>query len=177
MPVQIGAKPDSGFSDPLGMLQDCHRRIQFFVRVLGEVARRAQGRALTWEEWSAVEGAVRYFRESGPRHNRDEEESVFPRLRKLASGLLHAEMERLESEHEEAEALHEETVRLYAMWHAGHGLPQDEEARLLEVTERLRKLYEEHIRIEEEQVFPRAARSLDAATIATIGAEFKARRA
>jgi hemerythrin-like domain-containing protein len=159
------------------MLQDCHRRIQSFVHVLGEVARRAQGRALTGEEWTAVEGAVRYFRESGPRHNRDEEESVFPRLRARGFPVLQAEMERLEGEHEEADALHEETVRLYAKWHASHGLPQDEEARLLAVTHRLQALYEEHIRIEEERVFPRAAQSLDAATLATIGQEFKARRA
>ena len=177
MPVQIGARPDSGFEDPIGMLQDCHRRIKFFVHVLGEVARRAQGRALTREEWTTVEGAVRYFRESGPRHNEDEEKSVFPRLRTLGSAALRAEMERLEREHEEAGALHEETVRLYAKWRADHGLAPDEEARLLAVTHRLQALYEEHIQIEEERVFPRAAQGLDAATVAAIGAEFKARRA
>lgn len=177
MPVQIGAKPDSGFDDPIGMLTDCHRRIEHFIRVLAQVAQRAQGRALTCEEWTAVEGAVRYFRESGPRHNHDEEDSVFPRLRKLGTAQLQAEMERLENEHEEATALHEETVRLYATWRADHGLPPGEEARLLAATQRLQQLYEEHIRIEEQRVFPHATQELDAATLATIGREFKERRA
>jgi len=177
MPVQIGAKPDSGFDDPIGMLTDCHRRIKWFASVLAQVARRAQGRALTCEEWTAVEGALRYFRESGLRHNRDEEDSVFPRLRALVSAALQTEMERLESEHEHADALHVETVRLYAKWRADHGLPPDEEARLMATTQRLQQLYEAHICVEEERVFQRATQVFDAATMATIGQEFKKRRA
>lgn len=177
MPVQIGAKPDSGFDDPIGMLTDCHRRIQWFAGVLNQVARRAQGRALTCEEWTAVEGALRYFRESGPRHNHDEEDSVFPRLRALGSIALQAEMDRLEAEHEEAEALHVETLRLYAKWRADHGLPADEETRLLAATERMQQLYDAHIRVEEERVFPQAAQALDATTMTAIGQEFKERRA
>ncbi len=176
MPVQIGAEPDSGFDDPIGMLTDCHRRIKWFTSVLAQVAVRAQGRALTCEERTAVEGALHYFRESGPRHNHDEEDSVFPRLRLLGSATLQAEIERLEGEHAEADALHLEVVRLYAKWGADHGLPQDEEARLLATTQRLQQLYEAHIRVEEERVFPRATQVLDAATMATIGQEFKKRR-
>lgn len=30
MAFQIGAKPDSSFDDPIGMLKDCHRRIESF---------------------------------------------------------------------------------------------------------------------------------------------------
>ena len=43
MSVQIGAKPDSGFDDPLGMLKDCHRRIEHFLGILRLVAERATG--------------------------------------------------------------------------------------------------------------------------------------
>jgi hypothetical protein len=45
MAVQIGARPDSGFDDPIGMLKDCHRRIERFLGILCQVARQAQGRA------------------------------------------------------------------------------------------------------------------------------------
>jgi hypothetical protein len=34
MAIQIGAKPDSGFDDPIGMLKDCHRRIEHFLNIL-----------------------------------------------------------------------------------------------------------------------------------------------
>lgn len=47
MGMQIGAKPDSGFNDPIGMLKDCHRRIEHFLGILCVVAKRAQGRGLT----------------------------------------------------------------------------------------------------------------------------------
>jgi hypothetical protein len=31
MVIQIGGRPDSGFDDPLGRPQDCHRRIERFL--------------------------------------------------------------------------------------------------------------------------------------------------
>jgi hypothetical protein len=76
--IQIGAKPDSGFDDPLGMLKDCHRRIEHFLGILCLVAERAQGRDLTEEEIAAVGAALNYFRLGGHRHTADEEESLFP---------------------------------------------------------------------------------------------------
>ena len=41
MAIPIGAKPDSGFDDPIGMLKDCHRRIEHFLNILCLVADRA----------------------------------------------------------------------------------------------------------------------------------------
>ena len=38
MGIQISAKPDSGFDDPLGMLKDCHRRIEHFLDIFCIVA-------------------------------------------------------------------------------------------------------------------------------------------
>ena len=54
MAIQIGAKPDSGFDDPIGMLKDCHRRIESFLGILCVVVDRAQGRNLTDEERDAL---------------------------------------------------------------------------------------------------------------------------
>ena len=80
MAVQIGAKLDSGFDDPIGMLKDCHRRIEHFLDILWVVADRAGNRSLTEEERSAVRSALQYFHVGGERHTRDEEQSLFPRL-------------------------------------------------------------------------------------------------
>jgi hemerythrin-like domain-containing protein len=175
MAVQIGAKPDSGFDDPIGMLKDCHRRIERFVGMLARVADQASGRPLTFQEHEAVEAALRYFRESGPRHNSDEEQSLFPRLEGMAD--VQADIARLEGEHQEADALHAEVTELFTAWLAGQ-TPGAEDARgLREMTHRLRDLYREHIGIEEDHVFPHAARSLDPATLQAIGREFQQRRA
>lgn len=40
MPVTIGAKRESDFTDPLGMLSDCHRRVERFLQALIKVTTR-----------------------------------------------------------------------------------------------------------------------------------------
>ena len=176
MPVQIGAKLDRGFDDPLGMLCDCHRRIERFLRVLCEMARRAQGRALSQEEQDAVRAALHYFREGGERHNRDEEDSLFPRLRLAGAADDLRRVEALEHEHADAGALHAAVNGLYTQWITAGALNDEESRELLDATARLEALYASHIAMEETVVFPHAAKLLDAGEIAAMGAEFRTRR-
>lgn len=176
MTVQIGAKPDSGFDNPIGMLSDCHRRIERFLDVLFRVVRRARSKALDSGEQAAVESALRYFRESGPRHNLDEEESLFPRLKEHGAAAVLDEMNRLLADHADAAPLHEEVDALYTRWIAEGGLSEPESARLVAITARLQQLYRDHIRVEEDLVFPCAAKLFDSKTVAAMGDEFKARR-
>lgn len=178
MAIQIGARPDSGFDDPLGMLKDCHRRIEHFLHILCTVAEQANGRALKEDEAAAVEAALHYFHVGGKRHTADEEQSLFPRL--LAVGGF-AELDRLESDHVEAGRLHAEVEDLYRAWIAqSHqlsvALEPGECVRLLAATARLRALYRDHIQIEDNAVFPKAAQILDRNAIGAIGREFRARR-
>ena len=65
MAIQIGAKHDSGFDDPIGMLTDCHRRIERFVHIFFRVAEQAGERALTSD---ASQRAA--LRGSGPEDSR-----------------------------------------------------------------------------------------------------------
>lgn len=177
MGIQIGAKPDAGFDDPIGMLKDCHRRIEQFLHVLCLVVERAPERPLSEEEAAAVQSALHYFRVGGQRHTADEEESLFPRMRAeqtTASALK--EIQALETDHREADDLHAAVEKLYTSWLERRALSTEELQRLRKATERLRQLYEGHIRIEENLVFPRAAEGLDGAALAQIGEEFRARR-
>lgn len=177
MPVQIGANLDSGFNDPLGMLQDCHRRIERFLAILCDVAERAHARALTSEEAAAVRVALAYFREGGRRHTADEEESLFPRMRSVAPAGTLDPLDHLEDDHREADQLHDDVDRLYTSWLGpGAALEPARQQALLDKTRRLRALYADHIRTEEATVFPAAARILDRDAIAAIGSEFRARR-
>ena len=177
MGIQIGAKPDAGFDDPIGMLKDCHRRIEQFLHVLCLVVDRAPGRPLSEEEAGAVKSALNYFRVGGQRHTADEEESLFPRMRaEHTTATALKEIEALESDHREGDDLHAAVEKLYTSWLEGSVLSSEDEQRLRAATERLKQLYEGHIRIEENLVFPRAAEGLDGPVLAQIGEEFRARR-
>ena len=176
MPVQIGAKLDSGFDDPLGMLQDCHRRIERFLAILCDVAERAHARALTDEEAAAIRASLAYFREGGRRHTADEEESLFPRMRNIAPAGTLDPLDALEGDHREADQLHDDVDRLYSSWLSAGTLDPALQTSMLEKTQRLRALYAEHIHTEEATVFPAAARLLDRDAIAAIGLEFRTRR-
>ena len=175
MAIQIGAKPDSGFDDPIGMLKDCHRRIESFLGILCVVVGRAQGRSLTNEERNAAQAALQYFRTGGQRHTVDEEESLFPRLRKSAADSF-KEIDRLEDEHHEANDLHGSVERLYSTWIESCGLGLEETQQLLSQTARLKQLYSDHIQVEETIVFARATEVLDNNAITAIGTEFRFRR-
>lgn len=98
----------SYLSEPTGLLSDCHNRIEMFLRSLAGVA-LVIDRPVTEEARTALESALRYFREAAAMHTADEEESLFPRLRQM----LHADVESaieklrpLEDEHRWAGALH-----------------------------------------------------------------------
>jgi iron-sulfur cluster repair protein YtfE (RIC family) len=177
MAVQIGAKPDSGFDDPIGMLKDCHRRIEHFLDILCLVAERAHTRPLTGEERSAVQAALQYFHLGGERHTADEEESLFPRLRGESAAGSFEEIARLESDHHRAAELHESVDWLFTAWISAGTLEVKDEQRLLSQTRGLKHLYAEHIQVEEGIVFPHALQLLDSRTIAAIGQEFRSRRA
>ena len=131
---------------------------------------------MTDEETAAVQAALQYFRLGGQRHNADEEESLFPRLRKADGGEELNDIQELESDHQDANRMHAKVEDLYEKWIRSGALAAQEREELLSDTERLKHLYSEHIRVEEQVVFPRAAKLLSAATISAIGQEFRARR-
>jgi hypothetical protein len=70
MPIVIGAKRESDFSDPIGMLGDCHRRIERFLNALLTLATSAKGGPLTSEQQTALAASLRYSRSGAQAHRR-----------------------------------------------------------------------------------------------------------
>lgn len=176
MSVQIGAKPDAGFDDPIGMLKDCHRRIEQFLRILGVVVERAAGRSLTDEEASAVQASLNYFRTGGRRHTADEEQSLFPRIRKECAADDSCDITRLEEDHNFADEWHAKVDALYSRWIADGALSAQDQKSLSDANHQLAQMYATHIDVEETVVFPFASKTLSRESLAAIGNEFKARR-
>jgi hemerythrin-like domain-containing protein len=179
MPITIGAKHESDFTDPIGMLGDCHRRIERFLGVLENLASRRGGAAPTPEEQTALSTSLRYFRDAAPKHTADEEESLFPRLRSAAGENTKAIFERidaLEGDHQTAVKAHQELDQLGQAWLSQGTLPPEEASRLAGILRQLSELYARHIAVEDQEVFPAAGRLLSASDRKAVGAEMAARR-
>jgi len=177
MPVQIGA-PAHPFSNPTGLLSDCHRRIEMFVGTLQSVAPFLAD-SPNAEVRTAFETSLRYFRNAAPKHNADEEESLFPRLRQAADPRAQAvlsQLAALEEEHRWAAPLHEEVDRLGNKYLASGPLSAQESDDFRSAVERLVSMYREHIALEDEVVFPCAAEVLSAEAKAAIAGEMAKRR-
>jgi hemerythrin-like domain-containing protein len=181
MPVTLGARPEHGFDQPLGLLSDCHRRIESFLGMMIRVLEQSNGGRgpLTREARAAMEAALRYFDVAAPRHTQDEEQSLFPRLRASDDPDAHAVLQRIESlevDHRHAEAMHEEVNRLCRKWLDAGSLEAEELRRLGELLGGLRATYARHIALEDTELFPLAARVLDRRQLAEVGREMARRR-
>jgi hemerythrin-like domain-containing protein len=179
MPIQIGRPPDHNFTEPLGLLSDCHRRIEYFLGVLISVTGRTPGGLLTLAHRVELGTALTYFASASPKHTADEEDSLFPRLRDTHDAAAKRALklvEQLERDHDIAERHHQAVEDLMRRWLADGGLESGETAKLRKHLAALQSLYRRHIDVEDRELFPAAARLLSARQIADIGREMAARR-
>jgi hemerythrin-like domain-containing protein len=179
MPVTIGKAPENDYTNPLGLLSDCHRRIEQFLNLLLAVVNQAAGERLNTEERQALETALRYFREAAPKHTRDEEESLFPRLRALQNPLAQEALSMLDilhEDHQTADLAHQEVESLCRQWLADDALAKASCHRLRDLLESLKSIYERHIAVEDTQLFPLARKLLDVPELQAMAAEMAARR-
>jgi hemerythrin-like domain-containing protein len=179
MAVILGAKPGHGFDEPLGLLSDCHRRIEGFLGVMTRVVERSRCGPLCSEGRAALEGALRYFETAAPRHTEDEEYSLFPRMRNSADPAARAavaHIDALESDHRRAESLHDEVQRWCRLWLDTGPLEPSQAQRLQQLLVELRAIYARHIAVEDAEVFPVAARTLTPEDLEHVGSEMARRR-
>ena len=126
-----------------------------------------------------MEVALRYFREAAPKHTRDEEESLFPRM--LASADVRARsaislLDELNADHARADGVHAEVEALGSRWLSEGVLTIESTDRLSELLDQLYSTYQKHIAVEDGEVFPLAGQILSAAELAAVGREMATRR-
>jgi len=123
--------------------------------------------------------SLRYFREAAPKHTADEEETLFPRLRRLRRPDLQpllAKMDTLQQDHELAEKSHRKVDDLGRSWLANGQLSPEDAERLATVLRQLVELYCRHIAVEETEVFPFAANVLSSSVRVAMGTIMATRR-
>jgi hemerythrin-like domain-containing protein len=177
MPIQIGQR-DHNFTEPTALLSDCHRRIEMFLGWL-EAAAKAGDQNLNAETARALTSALRYFREAAPKHTADEEESLFPLLRQIEQPDVQSalgKLEDLEQDHRRAADLHAAVERLGALYLSKECLTKAEAESFRTAVSSLICMYREHITVEDQFIFPIAARALSRPEQISIGMEMAARR-
>ena len=162
--IKIGSRPppspNSG-DEPLAALLHCHEK----MRERLETLERAAAALATDPEpaFAALREVLDHFAKAGARHTEDEEGSVWPRVRSAA---LDPVLDDLSTEHRAVEAiqlsLRDTVTRKVADESAAHARAFAE-------------AYREHMRKEEEHVFP-AIQSLDGAEVRAIAIEMRLRR-
>jgi hemerythrin-like domain-containing protein len=177
VPIAIGQALESDFHNPLGMLSDCHRRIARFLETLITITEEAGGASLNDEQRQALRASLKYFREAAPKHTADEEDSLFPRMRKRAdaSGRF-ALLTVLHADHVAVVTQHDAVEELGCRWLSDDRVSADDAQRLLDLLHGLREMYQEHIEIEETKIFPFAAKILTPLDLHDIGKEMAHRR-
>jgi hemerythrin-like domain-containing protein len=160
-------------------MKDCHRRIEQFLQVLLKVVGDTNGGELDRVYRGALETALKYFRSAAPRHTADEEESLFPRMRRSdtpAARTAFAKLDTLEADHRLAEQHHDCVDQIGRRWLAEKQLDADTVQELRKLLLELVESYQRHIRVEEEEVFPLAADLLTSEDLRQVGSEMSQRR-
>ncbi len=171
MLVSIG-KGRGSDGDLVDLLLECHGRIRSFSVMARAAAERTDLPA--GERADACARVERYFTEALPLHVADEEDSVLPRLRGL-DGEVDRALQAMHDQHAE----HEAALRaLLAAAAVVRSRPDDPGPRtaLAAAAAAIERAFAEHLRLEEEIIFPAMRRLLPAADLENMVAELRQRR-
>ncbi|MES1257222.1 MAG: hemerythrin domain-containing protein [Acidobacteriota bacterium] len=173
--VQIGEKAAT-LDAPLEHLIACHRRIEGRLATLEQAA--GEFAADPEKALAAIHACLHFMDSNGALHTEDEEQSVFPRLRPMLLPEELVYIDSLEHQHRAADTLYAELkARVSSLRESGGKASEGQIGAYLELAGQLRQFYREHIRSEEEVLFPLAHRSLPGDELRHISGEMKQRRA
>lgn len=134
------------------LLVGCHQRIKHFTSVATKLA---HAQAATHDEIrSAAEAAFRYYSVSLPLHEADEEDSLRPRLDKLADEHVHHALAAMHDQHMAIDDLLERLLPLLQMVGNNPATLADAGAEMCSITKALSEMFTAHLQMEEEVIFP-----------------------
>ncbi len=161
------------FDHPIEMLAACHERIEDRIDVLRRLLPHLASHGCDGEARQAAANVIRYFDTAGEHHHEDEETDLFPVLiERAANGKETAVLiDRLRSDHVRMRALWQSLRAPLSAMAAGSSAELDRA-----IVSEFTRVYEEHIALEERELFPLAARVLDENVLKTLGVEMARRR-
>lgn len=169
------AAPAPSFDEPLEMLAACHDRIEAQLCTLEKLIEHVSARGADAPAREAAAGVMRYFDTAGVEHHRDEDQEIFPLLRRLAAERdrpeVSAVINGLEQDHSTMDA---QWSRLRERLDA---IAAGREARLgAEDVGPFAWLYRRHMEKESALVLPFAREAISETERARLGSRMAARR-
>jgi iron-sulfur cluster repair protein YtfE (RIC family) len=169
-PLNSGTKPESA----VHLLTGCHDRIRHFTAIVRKLA-HAEGSPLN-EISGAADAAYRYFTVALPLHEADEEESVRPRLLENSTPEIAAALDAMTYQHQAIDDLIERLMPVLVLLSNNPAKLLDAHGELCKLTTTLSELFEGHLKLEEEILFPALASALSAQAQSALLAEMQTRR-
>ncbi|HET7787595.1 MAG TPA: hemerythrin domain-containing protein [Myxococcales bacterium] len=171
----LGASKASSPSEgPLELLLGCHQRIRTFTELAARVA--SSEPASDADVADAARRVHRYHAIALPLHQADEEQSIGPRLAPLVAPEIRYALGGMRRQHQE---LDETLATLLPLWErlaTEPGRRRQLVARMEKGVARMKELWAHHLSVEEDLIFPEVNRVLNAAQLAAITGEMRARR-
>jgi len=159
---------------PIEHLAACHRRIEQRLETLERAAAALDTQRD--EALQAIRNAFAFLDSNGALHTRDEEESLFPRLRGKLTVEQESLLTSLESDHQLARHL-DSSLRLIVDQLASSSTPTPAlTGELHDLTARFCALYRRHIAVEDSQLAAVSRALLTPAELTAISAEMRHRR-
>ena len=163
-----------GFDQPLGLLSACHRRIAERLELLERLSDHVGTHGSDDPAGAAARRVLDYFDRAATHHHADEEEDLFPMLRRAEGragwdGALPDALDRLSREHR---LLATQWAKLRPVLET---ITRGQHVAELRCRELIRS-YRAHMSVEDGLVFPLAGRLLTDAELQRIGSSMQMRR-
>lgn len=167
--------PGAGFDEPFAMLDACHDRVRRSLDLLARLRAYLRDRGCDESARQAARDVLRYFDIAAPLHHEDEELHVFPPLLAMHADVDLANLVR---------QLQRDHVQMAERWGEARAALQDmAEGQIQAFTlgqeaalDRFVECYAEHLRHEDESIYPAARALLDMQAQQTMGQEMARRR-
>ena len=166
--------PAVGFDTPFDMLEACHERVLRSLALLQKLQDYLHDHPCDDSARQAARDVLRYFDMAAPLHHEDEELHVFPPLLERGGADTVAAVRQLQQDHEAMSANWQAARALLQA--LAEGAKESFSAADEAVLARFAGVYAEHIRLEEDLVYPAARALLAPEAVQAMGAEMRRRR-
>ncbi len=166
--------PNRPPEDAFQLLVACHLRIRHFAAAAAKLA-HAQGASAEDIRMSAA-GVHRYLSVSLPLHEADEEDTLRPRLEAVADDRMRHALVAMHDQHQAIDELVERLLPLLMLLQRNPDAMHDTGSEMCSITKALQEIFDAHLKLEEEVVFPAILKALPEHERAAMLKEMQQRR-